>query len=823
MTKQQKKKKFILWFKDLNIHDVDVVGGKNASLGEMYNNLTQKCINVPNGFAITANAYRYMLKKADIENKIKKILANLDTHNLKQLAEKGYRIREIILGAEMPKDLENEIISAYRELCKQAKRTHLDVAVRSSATAEDLPDASFAGQQETFLNIRGEYEVILAAKRCMASLFTNRAISYRQDKNFDHFDIALSVGVQRMVRSDEAISGVMFSIDTESGFQNAVLINGSYGLGEMVVQGKVDPDEFYIFKPTLMDGVNFKNKNTCNYWFKYAPIIGKTLGSKKIKMIYSPDGNESVREVPVLPDDRKVFCLKEREALNLAYWACLIENHYKKPMDIEWAKDGITGEFYIVQARPETVHSQDDKKILEEYKLSKRGKIIAEGVSVGSRIGVGKANFIKSASEIGRFKKGDVLVTEITDPDWEPIMKIASAIVTNSGGRTSHAAIVSRELGIPCVVGTQNATQTVKNGRDVTVSCAEGERGYVYEGDIPYHVKRTDLSKLKEPKTKLMQIVADPSMAFDYAQIPNHGVGLAREELIILNHIKIHPLALLHFNKVTDPETRQQIIDMTYGFKNKEEFFIKKLAEGIGRLVAAYWPNPVIVRMSDFKSNEYAGLIGGKYFEPHEENPMIGWRGASRYYSPLYEEAFALEVEALRIVREDMGLKNMWVMVPFCRTPEEGKKVIKLLDKHGLKRGTGKDRLKVIVMCEIPANVILADEFLKIFDGFSIGSNDLTQLTLGLDRDSSLVAHLYDERNPALKIMFASAIKAAKKAKKYIGICGQAPSDFPEIARFLSDLEIDSISLTPDSVMKTMVYLSKYEHGKKKKKGAKKK
>lgn len=808
---QSKKNKLILWFNELGIKDVPLVGGKNASLGEMYNNLTKDCIKVPNGFAITAYAYRYFLKAANLDKKIKAALKGLNTHNLKDLAERGYRVREMILGANLPKDLEKEIITAYNKLSKEAKRKDLDVAVRSSATAEDLPDASFAGQQETFLNVRGGYEVILQTKRCMASLFTNRAISYRQDKGFDHFSIALSVGVQRMVRSDEAVSGVMFSIDTESGFQNAVVINGSYGLGEMIVQGKVDPDEFYVFKPTLMDGINFKNKKACRYWFKYAPIIGKTLGSKKIKMIYSPEeGTENTREVPVLPDERKVFCLKEREVLNLAYWACLIEHHYKKPMDIEWAKDGKTGEFYIVQARPETVHSQNNKKILEEYKLGKRGKLLAEGVSVGSKIASGHAHLIKNVSEISQFKPGEVLISEITDPDWEPIMKIAAAIVTNSGGRTSHAAIVSRELGIPCVVGTQDATHNIKSGKEITVSCAEGERGYVYEGKLPFTVKRTDLSKLKKPKVKIMQIVADPSMVFDYSQIPNDGVGLAREELIILNHIKVHPLALLHFDQVKDEAIRQQIVDMTYGWKNKEEFFIKKLAEGVGRIVAAYWPNPVIVRMSDFKSNEYANLIGGKYFEPHEENPMIGWRGASRYYSEKYEEAFALECEALRIVREDMGLKNMWAMIPFCRTPEEGRKVLKLMQKYKLLKKE-KNRLKVIVMCEIPANVILAPEFLKIFDGFSIGSNDLTQLTLGLDRDSSLVAHIYDERNPAIKAMLKMAIEQAKKAKKYIGICGQAPSDFPEIAKFLVQCGIESISLTPDSVMKTMMAIAKFE------------
>lgn len=817
MKKQNKKKAFILWFDELSIKDVPVVGGKNASLGEMYNNLTRYGIQVPNGFAVSAYAYEYFLEKAGINEKIRKILKGLDVNNLRQLAEKGHRVRETILGAQFPKELEEEIVQAYAKLSKSVRRKDLDVAVRSSATAEDLPNASFAGQQETFLNVRGEYEVVLATKRCMASLFTNRAISYREDKGFKHFDVSLSVCVQQMVRSDEAISGVMFSIDTESGFQNAVLINASYGLGEMVVQGKVDPDEFYVFKPTLLKGVQIKKtKKKTKYWFKHAPIVGKTLGKKKVKMIYSPEGAESVREVPVLPDMRNKFCLKEREALHLAYWACLIEKHYKKPMDIEWAKDGKTGELYIVQARPETVHALVNKKVLEEYKLKKRGKILAEGVSVGSRIGAGKVHVIKDASQINKFNKGEVLVTEITDPDWEPIMKIAAAIVTNSGGRTSHAAIVSRELGIPCVVGTQDATHALKNKQEVTVSCAEGERGYVYRGKIDFKIKRTDLSKLKTPKTKIMQIVADPGQVFDFAQIPNQGVGLAREEIIILNHIKIHPLALLQFNKLKDPEVKEQIQEMTHGWKNKKEFFIKKLAEGIGRIVCAYWPYPAIVRLSDFKSNEYAHLIGGTQFEPNEENPMLGWRGASRYYSKEYEEAFALECEALRIVREDMGLTNLWPMVPFCRTPEEGRKVIKLMSKYGLKRtGKGKDRMKIIAMCEIPSNVLLAEEFLKDFDGFSIGSNDLTQLTLGLDRDSGLVAHIYNERNPAVKKLLKEVITITKKKKKYIGICGQAPSDFPEIAKFLVDCGIDSIALTPDTVMKTTLLISKYEQTKK--------
>ncbi len=798
MEVKNKKKAHILWFKDLGILDVPLVGGKNASLGEMYNALGKKGIKVPNGFTVTAPAYQYFIQSTGLDKKIKKILQGLDTKNLKNLSTKGRQIRQAILAEEFPEDLEQEIIKTYQKFSKQHKRKTLDVAVRSSATAEDLPDASFAGQQETFLNVQGEYEVVLAVKRCMASLFTNRAISYRYDKGFDKFDISLSVCIQQMVRSDQATSGVLFTIDTKTGFENAILINASYGLGEMVVQGKVDPDEFYVFKPTL------KGKNK--------PIISSILGSKKIKMIYSPEGAEPVKEVPVNDKDQKLFCLSEEEILTLAKWAMVIEKHYKKPMDIEWAKDGRTKEIYIVQARPETVHSQANRKILEEYQIdSKNQKVLTQGVSVGSKIGQGKASLIKSAAEIHKFKPGQVLVTEITDPDWEPIMKIASAIVTNSGGRTSHAAIVSRELGIPCVVGTHDATSKIKNNQQITVSCAEGEEGFVYQGKIPFKIKRTNLAKLKKPKTKLMHIIGDPAMAFDHCQLPNEGVGLAREELIILNYIKAHPLALIHFNKVKDAEVKQKIKELTYGWPSREEYFVKKLAQGVGRITAAYWPKPVIVRLTDFKSNEYAGLLGGKYFEPKEKNPMIGWRGASRYYSKEYEAAFALECEALRQVREEMGLKNLQVMIPFVRTPEEAKKVIKLMAKYNLKN------VKVIGMCEVPSNVILAKDFLKIFDGFSIGSNDLTQLTLGLDRDSDLVAHLYDERNPALKAMFKSVIQEAKRMKKYIGICGQAPSDFPEVAKFLVDYGITTMALNPDSVLKTMVAISKYEQSKRKK------
>ncbi|MFA6475027.1 MAG: phosphoenolpyruvate synthase [Patescibacteria group bacterium] len=799
--------KLILWFKELTIQDVPVVGGKNASLGEMYQKLASQGVRVPNGYAITAEAYEYFVEKSGVKKKIYDILQTLNTHDLKNLQDHGHRVRETIMAAELPEDLKTEIETSYIELCRlENNGAEMDVAVRSSATAEDLPDASFAGQQETFLNIRGAHDVIDATKRCMASLFTNRAISYRADKGYDHFNVSLSVGVQKMVRSDEAGSGVMFSIDTESGFKNAVLINAAYGLGEMVVQGKVEPDEYYVFKPTLLDGVKVSGEQIT---FKYRPIVGKSRGHKEDKMIYSVEGNSPVREVPVSEEDRKKFVLTDDEVLQLAYWACLIEQHYQKPMDMEWAKDGINGKLYIVQARPETVHSQGDVKILEEYLMKGKGKTLVEGVSVGSKIGQGSVRVLKDTSHIHDFKAGEVLVTEITDPDWEPIMKIASAIVTNSGGRTSHAAIVSRELGIPCVVGTKKATTTLTTGQAVTVSCAEGERGYVYEGLVPFEVKRTDLGVITPPKTDIMQIVGDPSRAFDFCMIPNRGVGLARLEMIILNAIKVHPLALLHFDELKDETVKTEIAELTRLYKVKSDFFVDLLATGVGRIAAAYYPNQVIVRLSDFKSNEYANLVGGKQFEPHEENPMIGWRGASRYYSAEYKDAFALECQAMKRVRNEMGLTNMKLMIPFCRTPEEGRKVIKVMEENGLKQG--ENGLEVYMMCEIPSNVILADEFIKIFDGFSIGSNDLTQLTLGLDRDSGYVSHIYDERNPAVKILLGQAIKSVHAAGKKIGICGQAPSDFPEIAEFLVEQGIDTISVTPDTGLKTWTNISAFE------------
>ncbi len=795
-----KDKQFILWFKDLTIDDIPLVGGKNASLGEMYANLTKKGVSVPNGFAITAYAYRYLLKHAGIEKAIKQALFGLNTRNMDNLAERGKKVREIIRSAEFPPELKTAILDAYKQMQKQYGSS-VDVAVRSSATAEDLPDASFAGQQETYLNITGEHSLLEACKKCFASLFTNRAISYREDKKFDHFSIALSIGVQKMVRSDLACSGVMFSIDTESGFENAAFITAAYGLGENVVQGAVNPDEYYVFKPTLKQG--------------FKPIISKIVGGKKIKMVYSHQGNSPVKNIPVPLDMRKAFCLKDDEILQLAKWACIIEDHYSKkvghfkPMDMEWAKDGKTGKLFIVQARPETVQSQKDYSKLESYKLKGKGKIIVEGKSVGAKIGVGVANVISSPKDISKFRKGQVLVTEMTDPDWEPIMKIASAIVTNRGGRTCHAAIISRELGIPCVVGTSDGSHKIKTGTKVTVSCAEGEIGRVYQGALKFEIEKLDLKKIPHTKTRIMMNVGNPEQAFELSFLPNSGVGLAREEFIINSSIKVHPNALIDYAKIKDKKLKAEIDDLTHGYTDKKQFFIDKLAEGVAMIAAAFYPNDVIVRMSDFKSNEYSNLIGGHGYEPMEDNPMIGWRGASRYYSPGYREAFGLECKAMKKVRDVMGLSNVKLMIPFCRTITEGKKVLAEMEKYGLKRGV--NHLEVYVMCEIPANVILADEFSKIFDGFSIGTNDLTQLTLGLDRDSELVSSIYDERNMAVKMMVATVIEKAKKNKRKIGICGQAPSDYPEFARFLVECGIDSISLNPDTVVKTTVEIAKHE------------
>ncbi len=804
---------YIRWFDELGIKDVPLVGGKNASLGEMYSKLTDKGVAIPNGFAITAEAYRYLLKAAGIEDQIKHILSDLNTHDINNLRERGHKVRAAILKAEFPHDLNRMIMGAYAKLCREYG-ANTDVAVRSSATAEDLPDASFAGQQETYLNIKGDYALLEACKKCFASLFTDRAISYRVDKGFDHFQVALSIGVQKMVRSDKAAAGVIFTIDTESGFKDVVYVTSSYGLGEMVVQGAVNPDQFYVFKPTLKKG--------------FKPIISKTAGLKSAKLIYAEDGSKNpTKQVQVIDEDRRSFSITDAEVLKLAKWACIIEDHYKKPMDLEWAKDGITNRLFIVQARPETVQSQKDVSTFEEYLLLEKGKLLVTGRSVGSKIGAGEVAVIKNTHDMPRFRKGQILVTDMTDPDWEPVMKIASAIVTNRGGRTCHAAIVSRELGIPCVVGTLRATEVLKNGQGVTVSCAEGEEGRIYSGVLKYRVEKTDLKKMPKTKTMIMMNVGNPEQAFDLSFLPNDGVGLAREEFIITNYIRIHPLALMNYAKLKrDPKNAGLIDEMdslTHGYSNKTQFFVDKLAQGIGMLAAAFYPKDVILRFSDFKSNEYAGLIGGKAYEPVEANPMIGWRGASRYYSPQYEAAFALECKAVKKAREEYGLKNLKVMIPFCRTVEEGKQVIRVMEKNGLKRGVG--GLEVYVMCEIPSNVILADQFSKIFDGFSIGSNDLTQLTLGLDRDSELVSHIYNERNDAVKRLIAQVIRTvhANRPRRKIGICGQAPSDFPDFAEFLVGEGIDSISLNPDTVVKTRLRIAKKEAARDMKaKGAKK-
>ncbi len=805
-----KNKKFILWFSELGIKDVALVGGKNASLGEMYRKLTPKGINIPNGFAITALAYRYLIEKAGIKKQMEAILRELNVHNVKDLMKKSKQIRQLINQAPLPPELSQEIAEAYHKLCR-SYGPNTDVAVRSSATAEDLPSASFAGQQETFLNIRGEKELMQACQKCFASLFTSRAISYRADQGFDHLKVYLSIGIQKMVRSDLASSGVIFSIDTESGFENAILITGSYGLGETVVQGEVNPDEFYVFKPTLKKG--------------YQAIISKTRGAKQVKMIYNTKGKaKTTKIIPTTLQERISFILSDQEVFTLARWAVKIEEHYSKPMDIEWAKDGKTKQLFIIQARPETVQSQKKIGMFEDYEISNQNKALVAGKSVGSKIGQGKVRVIQTVKEISLFKPGEVLVTTMTDPDWEPIMKIAAAIVTDQGGRTCHAAIVSREMGIPCIVGAGEATRKLKTGQLVTVSCAEGEEGHVYEGKVAYKIVRHNLKKLPHTKTKVMLNVGDPERAFEFSFIPNDGVGLAREEFIINSYITIHPLALLHPDKI-DQVAKRQIEKLTVGYKNKVDFYVDRLAFGIALITAAFYPKPVILRFSDFKTNEYANLIGGKFFEPVESNPMIGWRGASRYHSEGFRHAFALECRAVKKVREEMGLTNLKVMVPFCRTIEEGKKALKELHKNGIvgikfnqmlpkaKKlpATSYQLTDVYVMCEIPANVILADEFTQLFDGFSIGSNDLTQLILGVDRDSALVAYVYDERNAAVKKMIAQVIKICRKNKTKIGLCGQAPSDFPDFAEFLVQCGIDSISLDPDTAIKTAIRIAKAE------------
>ena len=814
-----KKTVFTLWFDEIGKDDVGVVGGKNANLGEMYQNLTQaeseifkgERINVPYGFAVTAYAYRYFVESNQLNEKIKEILKDLDTRNIKQLEEKGHKVRQLILEAEFPADLSQAVKQAFNVLAKKLNLPleDLDVAVRSSATAEDLPDASFAGQQESYLNVRGEHKLMESIKNAFSSLFTNRAISYRQDKNFDHLEVALSVAVQKMARSDKGCSGVLFTIDTESGFEKALIINGSWGLGEFIVKGVVNPDEFRVFKPTLKKG--------------FKAIINKKLGSKEKKLIYSTEGINATKEAPVAEVDRHRFVLSDDQIIQLAKWGVIIEEHYQKPMDIEWAFDASENRLYIVQARPETVHARNKSSVLEEYQLIEKGKIITQGAAVGAKIGNGKARYIKDASAISEFKKGEVLITEITDHDWEPIMKIASAIVTNSGGRTSHAAIVSRELGIPAVVGTGNATLAIKTGAEITVSCAEGEVGKVYEGLLKFKVNKTDLTGFIPPKTDIKMIAADPELSFNYSFLPHKGVGLARLEFIISNSIKIHPNALINFSKLADEELKKEIEVVTVGYEDKAQYYVEKLAHGLGQLAAAFYPYDVLMRFSDFKSNEYAGLIGGRLYEPQEENPMLGWRGASRYYDPAFSQAFAFEVEAVRRVREEMGLWNLSVMVPFCRTPEEGKKVVELIHRNGLtKRITPKERSKkqngdlvegveIWVMAEIPSNILQVDEFAEIFDGFSIGSNDLTQLTLGLDRDSKYIAHIGNERNTSVKKLISMLIKEAHARGLKVGICGQGPSDFPDFGEFLVKEGIDSISINPDTVIKATLKIKEVE------------
>ena len=796
-----KEQALILWFEEVGIADIPLVGGKNASLGEMIRQLKPKGVNVPNGFATTAYAFRHFIEKAGLEIKLRELFADLDVEDMTNLRDRGREARALVLSTPFPDDLQMAIAISYQKLCdcETSCGKEADVAVRSSATAEDLPDASFAGQQETYLNVYGANEVVEACHRCFASLFTDRAISYRTINGFDHFDVALSVGVQKMVRSDLAASGVMFSIDTETGFKNAALITAAYGLGENVVQGAVNPDEYFVFKPTLKQG--------------FRPILEKRLGTKEIKMVYDIGGGKMTKNISVPISERVKFAIADDEILKLAEWACIIEDHYSEvrgklsPMDIEWAKDGNSGELFIVQARPETVQSQKSGNILKNYKLHGSSDVLITGRAVGEMIGQGKANVILEVHRIEDFQEGQVLVTNKTDPDWEPIMKKASAIVTNQGGRTCHAAIIAREMGIPAIVGCGNATGTIKTGQEVTVSCAEGEEGRVYNGLVPFEIVETSLDNLPKLSTKILMNVGNPEEAFGLSAIPCDGVGLARMEFIIANHIKAHPLALMNFDSLEDKAAKWEISQLTARYENKADFFVDKLAHGIGTIAAAFYPKPVVVRMSDFKSNEYANLLGGRAFEPTEENPMIGWRGASRYYDPKYREAYGLECQALKRVRDEMGLTNVIPMIPFCRTPEEGRKVIAEMAKHGLKQG--ENGLEVYVMCEIPSNVILADEFAQVFDGFSIGSNDLTQLTLGLDRDSSLVAHIFDERNEAVKSMVRTVIQRAKANHRKIGICGQAPSDYPEFARFLVEQGIDSISLNPDSVLKTMLELAK--------------
>lgn len=800
---------YLKWLHEVELKDIPTVGGKNASLGEMIQNLAKLGVKVPGGFVVTVASYEAFIEHNELDQKIKDIVAGLDVDDVENIRRTGLAVRTLIKNGKFPEEIWKGILARYEEMSKQYGQEQTDVAVRSSATAEDLPDASFAGQQETFLNIRGPQDLISAVRNCFASLWTDRAIVYRQSLNYDHFQVGISVGIQKMVRSDVGSSGVAFSLDTESGFKDVVLINGSYGLGEMVVQGAVSPDEFLVFKPALAEG--------------YSSIIEKKLGNKDRKMVYGVEPGKPTLTIPIERAQRHRFCISDDLALEIARSVVAIEKYYSEkkghwcPMDVEWAVDGLSKQLFIVQARPETIHSRKATDRVVEYKIQKPEgvKTITTGIAIGDRVGAGKVRIMFSLDGRGGdtdgkdFQKGDVLVTDMTDPDWEPIMKKASAIITNKGGRTCHAAIVAREMGVPAIVGCGNATDLLDTGMEVTASCCEGDTGIVYSGIIPYHKEETLLADMPETRTPIMLNVASPDLAFKFAHLPNAGVGLAREEFIINNYIQAHPLALLQHKELGDTNLSGKISYLINGYEDEETFFVKRLSYGIAKIAAAFHPNKVIVRFSDFKSNEYKNLLGGEHFEPEEENPMIGWRGASRYYSEAYKEAFGLECKAIRRVREKMGLKNVVVMIPFCRTVEELKKVKAVMEEYGLKRG--KEGLELYLMAEVPSNIILAEEFSQYIDGFSIGSNDLTQLTLGLDRDSALVSHLYDERNEAVKGMLRMLISTAKRTGTKVGICGQGPSDFPDFAQFLVEQGIDTISVTPDSLLKTRRAISEVE------------
>jgi pyruvate,water dikinase len=785
----------VLWLDQLRLSDLAQVGGKNASLGEMIGHLARTGVSVPGGFATTADAFREFIAQSGVGERIERRLATLDVDDVDALMAAGAEIRAWIIDTPLQTALERQIRDGYARLCAEAG-AEVPVAVRSSATAEDLPDASFAGQQETFLNVVGADDVVHKVKEVFASLYNDRAIAYRVHHGFDHAEVALSAGIQLMVRSDRGASGVLFTLDTESGFRDVVFVTAAWGLGENVVQGAVNPDEFYVHKPTLRAG--------------RPAILRRQLGSKAIRMVFSDRPGERVRNEDVPANDRRRFCITDADVQELAKQALVIEDHYGRPMDIEWGKDGVTGRIYILQARPETVKSRASARQMERFVLGKRGSVLAEGRSIGHKIGAGSARVLRSVAEMNRVQPGDVLIADMTDPDWEPIMKRAAAIVTNRGGRTCHAAIIARELGIPAIVGCGDATSRVPDGGPVTVSCAEGDTGFVYDGLLPFERVTTDLGAMPPAPLKIMMNVANPERALDFAMLPNAGVGLARLEMIINSHIGVHPKALLEYDR-QDADTKRRIDDKMAGYADPVSFYVDRLAEGIATITAAFAPNPVIVRLSDFKSNEYANLVGGKRYEPHEENPMIGYRGASRYVDPGFAEAFALECRAMRRVRDEMGLTNAWVMIPFVRTVDEGRQVLDVLARNGLKQG--ENGLKVIMMCEVPSNALLADQFLELFDGFSIGSNDLTQLTLGLDRDSAIVAHLFDERNDAVKALLSMAIQAARRKGKYIGICGQGPSDHPDLAEWLMDQGIESVSLNPDTVVDTWLRLARHRVG----------